>query len=126
MKQPVGDWYEVIKRVAPGLRILGIISMDEWNPPTYWARMFVLDEDYYINGDGSFGTFGYSDKIPKYIKELRAVRSWSDSADTHYFDAALDHYYYYANDYDNGSPTMEEALKHLKRGMKELAKEFVE
>lgn len=72
---------------------------------------------------GSFGSFGYAEKRPKYLKALRAVRSWSNLVDTDYFDTALDNYIY-VNDPEHGSPTMADALKKLRVAMNELAKKY--
>jgi hypothetical protein len=115
------DWFEVIKRVSPDIRLLGIISMDEWIPPRYWARIFILDERDFLPG----GLYDYlpRDAIEGYRKELRSVTSWSELYDSYYIDRALDTYFY-GNDPDEGSPTMKEAMRELKSSMKYIIGEY--
>jgi hypothetical protein len=113
------EWYETIKRVKPGIRLLGIVSMDEHKPKRYYARVFVLDDWYFKRNAFMFS----KDKILKYTKELQRVKSWSDFANTEYFDIFAFNYHY-ANNPELGSPTMRDAQTKLRITMKEIADEY--
>lgn len=115
------EWFEYIKKLSRGVRLLGIVSMDDWNPPRFWARVFILDSrDFYTGGS--------LDYLPRrdaenYAIELNRVKSWSDLTESYYFDHALSNYIY-ANDPEEGSRTMAEAISSLRRTMTAIKKGY--
>ena len=80
------DWHEVIRTVAPGVRLLGIISNDD-NDETPWFRIkiWVLDEE--IAKD-CFEYWNYEKR--KYaLKQFRAIRCYTDFWESEYGDFRL-------------------------------------
>jgi hypothetical protein len=97
--------------------------MDNHNPREFYARMVILDEsDYSLNG--FFSTYYNRENLKKGLAELKKIKSWGDLSSSDYFDFALNERVRYANDYRNGSPTMQHAYDKLIPAMKSLAKEL--
>jgi len=116
------DWHEVIRTVAPGVRLLGIISNDD-NDETPWYRIkiWVLDEK--IAKD-NFEYWNYQ-KRDRALKQFKAIRCWSDFSDSEYWDFNLGEFYTdgAGDDPDAGDAhtTMQAAIPSFNKLMKEIA-----
>jgi len=121
--QPNVEWYETIMRAKPGVRVMGIISMDNHKPREFYARMIVLDESDY-GENGVFSGVYRGEKLKKGLAELKKIKSWNDLSSSDYFDFALNNRMYYANDPNDGSPTIQHAYTQLMSAMKAIVKGY--
>jgi len=115
------DWHEVIRTVAPGVRLLGIISNDD-NEETPWFRIkiWVLDES--IAKD-IFEYWNY-EKRNYALKQFRAIRCYNDFWESEYGDSRLGSFHTdKAGNPATTSPhiTMKAAIPSFNKLMKEIA-----
>ena len=115
------DWHEVIVPVAPGVRLLGVISNDDCDEtPWFRIKIWVLDKKI---AEENFEYWNYQ-KRDWALKQFRFIRSYTDFVESEYGDINLGEFYTDAvGDPETIAPhtTMKAAIPSFNKLMKEIA-----